>query len=229
MKNNYTVSSEEKKIARKGFLRKSITLFAGLSLLPGLTKAAEKNRTQTKIESSGGDKKILSVNPFIGEIQMVAFNFAPVGWELCNGQLLSISQYQALFSLLGTAYGGNGSTTFGLPDLRGRVPIHQGQGSGLSFYTMGQNGGSENIMLTSAQIPSHSHSLPVNSGVGTTDTPAGMYIAKNSEGVKQFAATSNATAQSTNPAGSGAAHSNIQPYCVINYIIATTGYYPSRQ
>src|SRR5580658_742842 len=109
--------------------------------------------------------------PYVGEIRMFGFGFAPQGWALCNGQLLPINQNQALFSLLGTTYGGDGRTTFALPDLQGRVPIHMGQGAGLSPYVMGQVGGVENVTLTIAQIPAHTHTVNGQSSLGTLATP----------------------------------------------------------
>src|SRR5262245_2996958 len=111
--------------------------------------------------------------PYIGEIRMVGFNFAPLGWALCNGQLLAISQNTALFSLLGTTYGGNGQTTFALPDLRGRIPIHQGQGPGLSNRVLGEVGGQESVALTSQQMPAHTHALLASPSPGTTISPVG--------------------------------------------------------
>lgn len=111
------------------------------------------------------------MDPFLGEIRMVGFNFAPVGWALCNGQLLSISQYAALFSLLGTMFGGNGTSTFALPNLQSRVPIHQGQGLGLSSYVMGQQAGTENVTLTVSQIPAHNHMVGVSNLPGSASDP----------------------------------------------------------
>lgn len=229
MDKNQTVSNEEKKIARLRFLKKALAVFAGLSILPGVTKASVKRDPQTKTQSSSGGKNVLSEYPFIGEIQMVAFDYAPQGWLFCNGQLLSISQYAPLFAVLGTTYGGNGTTNFALPDLRGRVPIHQGYSPGLSNYALGESGGSESVTLTVNQIPSHNHNIQVSSSVGTTDTPSSAYLAKNSEGVKQFAASADTTAQPTTSTGLTQAHSNVQPFCVINYIIATDGIFPARQ
>lgn len=109
--------------------------------------------------------------PFIGEIRMFGSNFAPAGWMFCNGQTLSIAQYTALFSLIGTTYGGNGTSTFNLPDLRGRLPVHQGQGPGLSFYTIGQAAGVETVALNSTQMPQHSHALMASTATATLSSP----------------------------------------------------------
>jgi microcystin-dependent protein len=109
--------------------------------------------------------------PFLGEIRMFGFNFPPRGWALCNGQILSIAQNTALFALLGTMYGGNGQTTFALPDLRSRVPLHMGQGPGLSSYTLGQAAGSESVTLTTPQLPSHNHPVACNSDDATSGDP----------------------------------------------------------
>ena len=171
-------------------------------------------------------------DPFVGEIRMTGFNFAPVGWALCNGQLLSIAQNSALFALLGTQFGGNGQTTFGLPDLQGRVPMHQGSGSGLTPRTMGEKAGTESVQLTAAQMPAHSHvtSVPATAAVATAASPAGSVPAKAADGENNYAATSDGSsiACSAASAGSSQAHPNIQPYQVVNFIIATQGIFPSR-
>lgn len=178
-------------------------------------------------------------DPFIAEITMFGGNFAPRGWAFCDGQLLPISQHQALFSILGTTYGGDGRTTFGLPDLRGRVPIHAGNGSGLSDRRLGQRGGSESVTLTEAEMPSHSHSLTATTDTATTATPStSTKLAKGNTSISRSdVKDSNIYAESTaNPvniagatnAGGGQSHSNMQPYLVINYIIALQGIFPSR-
>ncbi len=177
-------------------------------------------------------------DPFIGEIRMVGFTFPPRGWASCDGQLVSIAQYSALFALLGTTYGGNGQTTFALPDLRGRVPIHSGAGLGLSPYSQGQQGGTENVTLNITQIPVHNHTAAgtasaVN-GAGNSKTPTGNTWAS----LSRENAYSNATADQTmaannvavtvNNAGGSQPHTNIQPYLAIYFCIALEGIFPSR-
>lgn len=170
-------------------------------------------------------------NPFIGEIKLVPYNFAPAGWAFCNGQLLAISEFDALFSLIGTIYGGDGRTTFGLPDLRGRVAIHQGQGPGLQSYTIGSNGGVEEVILSAQQLPAHRHALGVGSAIGTLGdapghVPAGSPMALGyAYGPNGNGAMASNALQST---GSGQAHDNMQTFLVLNYVIALEGIYPSR-
>ena len=169
--------------------------------------------------------------PFIGEIRMVGFNFAPRNWAFCNGQLLAIQQNTALFSLLGTTYGGNGVTTFALPNMQSRVPIHQGQGPGLSPYVIGQAGGTETVQLITANLPSHNHALAASSGAATSLTPAGNYLGVVSRATTPpYATTGGATmnAAAIGNTGSGTAHANLQPYLCVNFIIATAGIFPSR-
>jgi microcystin-dependent protein len=184
------------------------------------------------------------MEPFIGMIVMFGGNFAPRGWAECNGSLLSISQYQALFSILGTTYGGDGRTTFGLPGLRGRVPMHQGQGPGLSNRPIGQKSGVENVTLNTTQIPSHSHAASATASLhvvredGNTAEPAAAALANVSPDTTM--AYNNATPDATAHAGSVTVnvtngntggnlhHTNMQPYQVVNFIIALEGTYPSR-
>jgi len=170
------------------------------------------------------------VDPYIGQIMMVGFNFAPRGWALCNGQLLSIAQNTALFSLLGTYYGGDGRTTFGLPDLRGRMPIHQGQGSGLTNRTIGQPGGEETVSLSSTQMPQHTHLVAAQSGPGNSTNPTNNYPAASSARDNIYSNTANTTmnAQMDAPSGGGQPHDNMSPYLTINFIIATEGIFPPR-
>lgn len=176
------------------------------------------------------------MTPYLGAICLFGFDFAPRGWAACNGQLLPIAQNTALFSLLGTMYGGNGTTTFALPDLRGRVPMHVGSGAGLPPVVQGQAAGSENVTLLSTQLPQHSHLALVNNTAGTIATPAaGNSIAVlkdiNTDNVKMYS-TANANTL-LNPttignAGGNQPHSNMQPYLVMNYSIALQGIFPSR-
>lgn len=166
-------------------------------------------------------------NPFIGEIRMFGFNFAPVGWAFCQGQLLAINQNTALFALLGTTYGGNGSTTFGLPDLRGRTPLHPGTGGG-GTYVLGQTGGTENHTLSAAELGSHTHTPSGSSATPDAASPAGNYWAAG--GVYATTATPGATMQAgalANSAGGGQSHGNMQPYLVLNFSIALAGIFPS--
>lgn len=168
---------------------------------------------------------------YIGQVLLVGFNFAPRGTALCNGGIVSIAQNTALFSLLGTTYGGNGTTTFGLPDLRGRVPIHQGQGPGLANYTMGEKSGTENVTLIANQIPAHTHPLNVNNSAATLGTPNGNFLAGKNRADPGFAATSDGSALNAASVGANSGnqpHSNLQPFLVMNYVIATQGIFPSR-
>lgn len=173
-------------------------------------------------------------NPFLGEIRMFAGNFAPTGWALCDGSLLQISQNQALFSLLGTMYGGNGTTTFALPDLRGRVAIDAGTGTGLTARTQGDTGGQESVALTLAQMPAHSHTATVmaDSTVGTSDRPNGAVPARNGAAVPSFSAVANTSLKSTTvtigASGSGQPHPNMPPYTCVTFIIALQGIFPAR-
>lgn len=169
--------------------------------------------------------------PFIGQITMFAGNFAPRGWALCNGQLLPISQYSALFSILGTTYGGDGRTTFALPDLRGRVPMHAGNAPGLSDRRLGQSFGSETNTLTVSQMPSHSHTVNAVADDGNQSVPTGNLPAGTKILDKEYSnASSNTTMNSAmiNSQGDNQPINNIQPVQVINYIIALQGVFPSR-
>lgn len=164
---------------------------------------------------------------FLGEIRIFAFQFAPKNWALCQGQLLPISQNQALFSLLGTTYGGNGQTTFALPDFRGRTPIHFGQGTNLPPFALGQKDGEENHALATTEIPSHTHTAIGSTVAADASSPAGNYWAA---GNQIYASTSNAFMKSdalgTNGGGQG--HNNMQPFLTLNFSIALIGVFPSR-
>lgn len=165
------------------------------------------------------------MEPFIGQIQAFGFNFPPRGWAKCDGQLLPISQNTALFSLLGTQYGGEGITTFGLPDLRGRAPIHQGSGPGLSNRGLGDKIGNETTTLTTVNLPAHDHSIN-SAAEGNTDNPSGNYIA--GAGLNSYSTVTNTTSKSTAITGEGQATNNMQPSLALNYCIALVGIYPSR-
>jgi microcystin-dependent protein len=170
-------------------------------------------------------------DPFVAEIRIFPFNFAPKGWAFCNGQILPISQNTALFSLLGTTYGGDGKSTFALPDLEGRAPMHPGQGPGLSLHDLGETGGSESVTLLSSEIPAHTHGL-VGSGVAANRTsPAGNAIARASAGTPYgpaAAPTAQLGPQALAPAGSDQPHNNMQPYLTLNFCIALQGVFPPR-
>jgi len=179
--------------------------------------------------------------PFLGEIKMFGGNFAPRGYALCNGQIMSISQNAALFSILGTTFGGNGVQTFGLPDLRGRAPIHWGQGPGLASYVLGQIGGVENMTLTINQMPAHTHALTVNVTVNPDDATVGvptgnvLAIPNTAAGaVNAYTPPAggsanlggvNATIGNT---GNGLPYDNHPPYLAVSFIIALNGIFPSR-
>jgi len=168
--------------------------------------------------------------PFVGEIRMFAGNFAPRGWAFCDGQLLAVSQNDALFSLLGTIYGGDGRTTFGLPDMRGRIPIHAGSGPGLSPRRLGAKGGAEKETLTVNQLPSHNHEPFAAAGeTGDDLSPAGKTLAATSFDlyIEENPNTNMATSAITNVGGSRS-HSNLQPFLCVHFIIALFGIYPSR-
>lgn len=170
--------------------------------------------------------------PILGEIRLFAGTFAPRGYALCNGQLLSISQNTALFSLLGTTYGGNGTTNFALPDLRGRVPNHFGQGPGLSNYVQGQVGGTENVTLLANNLPAHTHTVNAVATGGNQASPAGGVPAIESTGTSlNYSSSAPNTTMSPAtiaPTGQNIPVSVIQPYLTINYIIALQGIFPSR-
>ena len=162
--------------------------------------------------------------PFLSEIRIFSFNFAPKGWALCNGQTLPINQNQALFSLLGTTYGGNGQTNFALPNLRGMVPIHEGAG-----FTLGQTGGEYAHTLTQSEMPQHFHILNGTSNSGTTAVPTGNVFAKTLQSAYSSPANLVAMSPSTVlPVGGSQAHTNQQPYLVLNFCIALQGIFPSR-
>ena len=172
---------------------------------------------------------------YLGFIAMFGFNFAPQGWAFCAGQLLPIQQNTALFSLLGTTYGGNGVQTFGLPNLQSRVPIGMGTGPGLSNYVIGQSGGTENVTLLTTQIPAHTHQMTASGDIPTLNAASGNSLASSPRGGTQmpnvYAAgftTPVTMGSTTSQAGGNQPHSNIQPYLAINYCIALQGIFPAR-
>ena len=167
--------------------------------------------------------------PFLGQISIFGFNFAPRGWAMCNGQILPIAQNTALFSLLGTTYGGNGQTTFALPDLRSRVPVHEGQGPGLSSYDLGQAGGTETVTLTVNELAAHSHPYTVDgASTPTSKSPSGNYSA--AFGTTAYGSTGDLEMgpDQTGNTGNSQPHNNIQPYLTLNFCIALEGIFPSR-
>lgn len=170
-------------------------------------------------------------DPFLGEVRMFAGTFAPVGWELCNGQLISIAENDALYNLLGTTYGGDGVNTFGLPDLRGRSPIHQGSAGGLTPRVLGSMLGVETVSLTAAQTPAHFHPVHAFSTAGTVNIPTGASWAAASTGENQYSQSNpNASmaANSTTIVGGGQPHENMSPFLAVSFIIALQGIYPSQ-
>jgi microcystin-dependent protein len=177
-------------------------------------------------------------NPFVGQLSLFPFNFAPVGWAFCAGQLLPISQYTALFSLLGVQFGGDGRTNFALPDLRGRAPIGQGQGPGLSPYQVGSQQGAEQIVLTNATVPSHSHAFPAFASAAATNAPNGALPAeghgtgRGAPAVNAYTAPGAAVSLAAGLVApvtiGGAGHNNLQPYLTLNWCIALQGVFPAR-
>lgn len=168
--------------------------------------------------------------PFVGEIRMFAGNFAPRGWAFCDGQLLAVSQNDALFSLLGTIYGGDGRTTFGLPDLRGRIPIHAGHGPGLSERRLGAKGGAEKVTVTVNQLPSHTHPLQA-SGQNTLQTSPSGNVLGTTTSIDVYRVTppdENMSPEAITNVGGSQAHTNIMPFLCVHFIIALVGIYPSR-
>src|ERR1700733_8443311 len=170
-------------------------------------------------------------NPFLGQLLLVPYNFAPVGWFLCNGQLLEIEQYTALYSLIGTTYGGDGRTTFALPDLRGGGPVSSGQGTGLSNYDLGQTYGVESVTLNTTQIPAHNHAVNCNADPANEPGPRDHYPGGKTEGgVDEYSATRNTqmNTEMIGNTGGGGSHENRQPSLVLNWIIAYQGIFPNR-
>jgi microcystin-dependent protein len=174
-------------------------------------------------------------NPYLGEIRPFAGNFAPRGWNFCNGALMSIAQNNALFALLGTNYGGDGQTTFGLPDLRGRVALSQGQGPGLTNRVLGEQGGEETVTLTIATMPSHMHAVIADSGAADGVPPTGLVPAAPANNALFYLPPNVGTQvdqplapDTCQPTGGSQPHNNIMPIVAINYIIALEGIFPSQ-
>jgi microcystin-dependent protein len=163
--------------------------------------------------------------PYVGEIRMFAGNFAPAGWMFCEGQLMPISENETLFQLIGTTYGGDGESTFALPDLRGRIPIHNGNG-----FILAETGGAEEITLTAAQIPAHTHALVATTDLANSASPADAYLSATATGNKIYSTASPSiplSAQEISPTGGSQPHTNFQPYLCVDYIISLFGIFPS--
>jgi len=168
-------------------------------------------------------------DPFLAEIRIFPYNFAPQGWAMCDGQLLPISQNTALFALLGTTYGGDGKSTFALPDLRGRAAMHPGQGNGLSPHALGEAGGSEMVTLSEAQMPAHSHSMMAQSNPANSKLPTANVLARPARGMPYAPASGNVIAMATQalaPEGGAAPHNNMMPYLTFSFCIALLGDFP---
>ena len=172
-------------------------------------------------------------DPFVAEIRIFPFTFPPKGWAFCNGQLLPLSQNTALFSLLGTTYGGNGKSNFALPDLQGSAPMHPGQGPGLSLHDLGETGGSETVTLLESEMPAHSHGLMANTTTGTKSTPAANSLSRTSGATPYLPTAGNPPTtmmapESLPPAGGDQPHNNMMPYLTLNFNIALQGVFPPR-
>jgi microcystin-dependent protein len=170
-------------------------------------------------------------DPFLGEIRMFGGNYAPVGWAFCNGAIESISQNDALFALVGTTYGGDGVTTFGLPDLQSRIPVHAGQGPGISQnYQLGAKAGAESVVLTTPQLPIHTHAFFASTAGATQMSPTNQVIAQSGQRAvyTEDTTTTNLAPTAIGPAGEGQPHDNLQPYLCITFIIALAGIFPPQ-
>jgi microcystin-dependent protein len=167
-------------------------------------------------------------DPFVAEIRMFGFNFAPTGWAQCNGQLLPLSQNTALFSLVGTFYGGDGKSTFALPNLQGSVPVHQGQGQGLSEYFIGQQGGAQFVTLLQSEIPAHTHAFIATEEVVNELSPADHFFGAGETRYAAPAAITQMAPQALAVAGGSLPHNNMMPYLTVNFCIAMQGVFPAR-
>jgi len=169
---------------------------------------------------------------FVGEIRPFPYNFAPIGWALCNGQIMAISQNTALFSLIGTYYGGNGTSTFALPNLQGQIAVGQGQAPGLSAYTIGETIGAETVTLLATQMPAHTHTLPASATAGRIAAPSPAVVlgatGRGSPEVYSSAQNGTMSAVAQSNVGGSQPHNNIMPYLAISYCIALTGIFPTR-
>jgi microcystin-dependent protein len=173
------------------------------------------------------------MDPFVAEIRIFPFNFAPKGWAFCDGQILPLSQNTALFSLLGTTYGGDGKSNFALPDMQGNAPMHPGQGPGLSLHDLGETGGSQTVTLLESEMPSHPHTLFANAVIGDTNSPGPSVSLARSGNATAYQSTTNQSVvsfwdQALSPAGGDQPHNNMMPYLTLNFCIALQGVYPPR-
>jgi microcystin-dependent protein len=219
--------------ARRSLLKRLSAVVAG-SFLASPVQALLGRRLLAKaaapaLVASPAGTSSSAGNPFVGEIIIAAFNFAPRNYARCDGQLMAISQNTALFSLLGTYYGGDGRSTFALPNLNGCVALGAGQGPGLSLYDLGQTGGSAAVTLLPTEMPAHTHSvaLSYSQALGNTASPENAYLASNGTGRPQYAAT-NTAYMASGATGSALPHNNMQPYQVLAYYIAVRGVFPPR-
>ncbi|MDH4393108.1 MAG: tail fiber protein [Aquabacterium sp.] len=168
--------------------------------------------------------------PFVGEVRLFAGNFAPAGWSFCDGSLYAISEAEALFALIGTTYGGDGQSTFAMPDLRGRVPVHQGTGNGLSTRTMGEPGGTETVALTTQQMPAHTHALRASSAAATGSAPGGAVLA-DTGAVNSYGSGTPSQAMAAGALaaqGGNQPHENMAPFLTVSYIISLFGIFPQQ-
>jgi len=173
------------------------------------------------------------MDPFVAEIRIFPFNFAPKGWAFCDGQIMPLSQNTALFSLLGTTYGGDGKSNFALPNMQGNAPMHPGQGPGLSLHDLGETGGSETVSLLESEIPSHTHALMASSTNSSKPSPGGNALTRVQSGATPYAPAAGAplaqfSGSALAPAGGDQPHNNMQPYLTLNFCIALQGVYPPR-
>jgi microcystin-dependent protein len=169
--------------------------------------------------------------PFLGEVRLFSFNFAPRGWAFCRGQILAVAQNTTLFTLLGTTYGGDGRTSFALPNLQGYIPVGSGQGPGLSSYVLGQQGGSATVTLLTTNLAPHSHTLPAGTAATTPTPAANTFLGAGARGKTIYATTTDGTTMNpafVNPAGGGQPHNNMMPYVAMNYCICLQGIFPTR-
>jgi microcystin-dependent protein len=228
MNNKLTIKNNSK--SRRSFLQDVTKWIGGTAILAATANLITPNKTKAAGDpnsiQSGGEEHL-------GSISMVGFGFAPRGYALCNGAILPINQWQALFSLMGTTFGGDGRTTFGLPDFQGRVPVGVGNGAGLPNVRWGEKGGSPTNTLTVQNMPSHNHTINANTtamGRSSHATPAGNFPAQNADGSGNYAPTKDATmnGEVVNNTGNNQAVNNMQPFLGIYFVIALQGTFPSR-